>query len=610
MSADPIVYCLGNLTDYRQFERLCSDVMNQSGFTDIEPLGGSNDRGRDAIHISRKDPEDITVFAYSVRGDWQNKLLNEDCRRIQEEKHELHRLVFVCTANVTSPQRDAVKQKVLDDFGWTLEIFDLERLRIRLAGDLRHLIAQHPSIFCPPFFPTRGGLSIAECRDTLVIDHDSHDHALATWLARQLQLAGHRVWCYGTAPLAGENANDSIRALISQRAVRYLPILSASSVAVIDFLGRCDIAAGIDGLVLPCFAEEIDRTQLPSKIRALSAARFSNGWSIGLKDVTDSLKANGVEPALSNETGQAIALRSYVPEPVIKSTPETVYTNTFATTVPEAIQVCELTRELSKDEQTGLRRRWAYVEADSKTLLAFENPPDSVPLNPSKRLAAYSWKHYTSRYNKRSTYVIKELVRRSLDVACVNAGLKWCDDRKKCYFAHDSKPHRFLSYTHVDGRATRVAVTGERLYGSGERAVPFRYQLCPTFRVGLDEAGAWWVTMRIYVRITDVAGKPHVKRAITRRRKKVANDWWNKEWFARTIAVMQAIANGGSEITVGSGNKKVTVSTKPLAWNCSVAIDYAAVERIGDFQEEMAQLRYVENDDEDDEEPDEGSNDE
>lgn len=609
MSADSIVYCLENLTDYRQFERLCSDVMNQSGFTDIEPLGGSNDRGRDAIHISRKDPEDITVFAYSVRGDWQNKLLNEDCKRIQEEKHELHRLVFVCTASVTSTQRDTVKQKVLDDFDWTLEVFDLERLRIRLAGDLRHLIAQHPSIFCPPFFPTRGGLSIAECRDTLVIDHDSDDHALATWLARRLQLAGHHVWCYGTAPLAGENADDSIRVLISQRAIRYLPILSASSVADVDFLGRCGIAAGTDSLVLPCFAEEIAKTQLPSKMQALSGVSFSDGWSGGLKGVTDSLNATGVEPALSDERGKAIALRSYVPEPVIKSTPETIYANTFVTTVPDAVQVCELTRELSKDEKTGLRRCWAYVEADAKTLLAFENPPDSLPLKKSKRLAAYSWKHYEIKHNKRSTNVIKELVWRSLDVACVNAGLQWCDDRKKFYFAHDSKPQRFLSYTHVDGRATRIAATGEKLYGSGERAVPFRYQLCPTFRAGRDEAGEWWVTMRIYVRITDVAGKPHEKKAITRRRKKVANGWWNKEWFARTVAVMQAIANGGSEITVGSGNKKVTVSTKPLEWDCPVAIDYAAVERIGDFQEEMAELRYVE-DDEDAEEPAGVSNDE
>jgi hypothetical protein len=63
MSADSIIYCLENLTDYRQFERLCTDVMSQSGFPDIELLGGSNDGGRDAIHISRQNPDDITVFA-------------------------------------------------------------------------------------------------------------------------------------------------------------------------------------------------------------------------------------------------------------------------------------------------------------------------------------------------------------------------------------------------------------------------------------------------------------------------------------------------------------------------------------------------------------------
>ena len=52
MSADPIIYCLERLTDYRQFERLCSDVMAGSGYPNIEPIGGTGDRGRDAIHPS------------------------------------------------------------------------------------------------------------------------------------------------------------------------------------------------------------------------------------------------------------------------------------------------------------------------------------------------------------------------------------------------------------------------------------------------------------------------------------------------------------------------------------------------------------------------------
>jgi hypothetical protein len=65
------------------------------GYAEIEPLGGTNDRGRDALHVSRNSPGDATIFAYSVRTDWRNKLLKEDCRRIEEEGHDLNRLIFV-----------------------------------------------------------------------------------------------------------------------------------------------------------------------------------------------------------------------------------------------------------------------------------------------------------------------------------------------------------------------------------------------------------------------------------------------------------------------------------------------------------------------------------
>lgn len=602
MSADSIVYCLENLTDYDQFERLCSDVMTQTGYPDIEPLGGSNDRGRDALHVSRTDPNEVTIFAYSVRGDWRQKLLNEDCKRIHDERHELDQLVFVSTASITSTQKDKVKQEVVDKFDWNLEIYDLERLRIRLAGDLRHLIAQHPSIFCPPFFPTRGGLSVAEARDTLVIDHHPDSHALATWLARRLQLAGHQVWCYGTAPLAGENPDDSIRALIRQRACRFLPIVSTSSLADSDFLARCSIASETDGLVLPCHVIETDLEQLPRKFTQLASAGFSKSWADGLSTVIDCLNATSVSPSFSGDQGRAIALRSYVPEPVVKQQVETVYSNTFAVTVPSSIQVCELERALDDEQQEELRKEWAFVVANATTYLAFESPPASVPLAKSKRLAGYSWKHYSFKHDQRSTNVVKELVRRSLDLACLNVGLLWCENRKKFYFPQGTNPLNNLSYVHVDGRKTRVSATGQKSYGSGDRAKPFRYQLCPTFRVGQDESGAWWATMRIYVRITDLDGQPYEKKGITRRRKKVANNWWNREWFARTLAIMQSLANGETEIVIGSGSQRVAVSVEPLQWDCPVAIDYAAVDRIGDFQEEIAALRF--SDDEDDTEAD------
>ena len=94
MSADPIIYCLENLTDYRQFERLSSDLMAGSGYPDIEPIGGSSDGGRDAIHVSHADGS-FTIFAYSVRSDWKKKLkginIDSHCKKEQRPLIESYR---------------------------------------------------------------------------------------------------------------------------------------------------------------------------------------------------------------------------------------------------------------------------------------------------------------------------------------------------------------------------------------------------------------------------------------------------------------------------------------------------------------------------------------
>lgn len=599
MSADPVVYCLENLTDYPQFERLCSDVMNQSGYRDIEPLGGTSDRGRDALHVSRADPNDITIFAYSVRGDWLQKLYNEDCKRIRDEKHTLNTLVFVSTATITTTQRDAAKKHVHDQFGWSLELFDLERLRVRLTGDLRYLIARHPAIFGPPFFPRRGGISVAESRDTLIIDHTPGDHALATWLARRLQLAGYRTWCYGTAPLAGESADDSVRELIEKRAIRYLPVLSPSSIADVDFSSRCSLASAKDDLVIPCIARDFATSSLPTKVRTLTPVSFVNGLASGFKGIIDALDAHAIKPALDREQGKAIAMRSYIPQPVTRAVPEPVYANTFPVNAPGGVQVCGLSRELTNDEEIELRKVWAFSRASPTILLAFDTPPHSVPLADKGRLPAYDWRHYEERHGKRSVDVVKELVRRSLDVACVRAGLLWCDNRRVFYFAQENKPQRNVAFVHVDGRHTRVSVTGERSVGTGPRAATFQYQLGPMFRIGVDQHLNLWTTLRIYVRVTDAQGTPYEDKAINRRRKKVTKAWWNKEWFARTLGIMQALTDYSGQIVVGSSQWQVVVSTKPLSWECPVSIDYRAVETVGDFQEEMAGLRYVNEEDED-----------
>ena len=127
MSADPIVYCLERLTDYAQFERLATDVMAGTDFAGIEPLGGTGDGGRDALHVHREGGT-VRAFAYSVRSDWEAKL-REDCRRIAAGKHQVDVVVFVSTRTMTVQKRENLRAEIREAHGWDTEFYDIERLR-------------------------------------------------------------------------------------------------------------------------------------------------------------------------------------------------------------------------------------------------------------------------------------------------------------------------------------------------------------------------------------------------------------------------------------------------------------------------------------------------
>jgi hypothetical protein len=599
MSADPIIYCLEHLTDYRQFERLCSDLMSGCGYAGLDPMGGTADRGRDALFHNTGN--ELTIFAYTVRADWRRKLM-EDCERVRDEGHAPAHLVFACISALTAADKDDAIAQVRKTFGWHLQIYDLERIRVLLAGTQRHLIAQHPAIFCPPWFSQRGGISIAEAADTIVIDHVAADHALATWLARRLALTGYSVWCYGTAPLAGENADESVRVLIQKRAQQYLPVLSDRALADRDFMDRCGSAGTIESRVLPCWSMQMGGL-LPTRLEQVSPARFQESWAQGLQDVMNRLQSRGIKPNLSTAQGRSIALRAYMPEPIVRAAPEHVYANVFRATVPKMLFVYDLNQALTLGVAEELHRKWAFSDADPLRLFSFEPSPVALPGQALSRPREYSWKDTETCAGRPSVDVVKDLLRRSLDLACVRAGLQWCGDRRVYYFPKPEIGDRKVRFAHVDGRETYVSMTGERQWGWGDNVSHFRYQLGPRFRVGQDKTGDWWATVQIYVRVTDLNGACFQLKDITRRRKKVTKSWWNQQWFARLLGLMQALRSENSEtIQIGSGARAVAIGVSPLEWECPVAIDVEAMNRVGDFQEEMSSLRFM--DDEGDDEGD------
>ncbi len=453
MSADRLTYCLERISSYRDFERLCTALLAGSDYPGIDPLGGTGDGGRDAIVRSDGNGQKI-VFAYTVRGDWRVKL-KHDCLRVRELKHNPDVFVFVCTEALNASEKDGAYRMVAQEFGWKLDLFDLERLRALLAGSQRHLVAQHSSIFAPPFFPQSGGESLSESRDTLVIDHIDADHALATWLSRRLTLAGFRTWCRGTAPLAGENPDDSVRQLIELRTKQYLPIASSASVADELFLERCSLAASKESLVLPSQASSGAHARLPSRLRGMLPADFSSSWNDGLQQVLQRMAGIGIQPEFGSEQGKRIALGDYMPTNVTIAKPEPVFANVFTLQLPQTMLIYDLYAAMSSAEREALRKKWAFVEANPYRLLAFTPPPpNSIPATKPERTPESLWAETPERDGKRSEDVAKELVRRSLWVVCGEKGLEYCADRDLYYFPKRDNNEWNQKIRHVDGRNT------------------------------------------------------------------------------------------------------------------------------------------------------------
>jgi hypothetical protein len=118
---------------------LCCDILSCDGYESIEPIGGTSDGGRDALFTAQDSGNSVTVFAYSLRKDWKTKL-RKDCERIQEVGHSCARMVFAFIKQPTPNERDTAVEEVKNSFGWELELYGLERLRVQLSGRSNHLV--------------------------------------------------------------------------------------------------------------------------------------------------------------------------------------------------------------------------------------------------------------------------------------------------------------------------------------------------------------------------------------------------------------------------------------------------------------------------------------
>ncbi len=604
MGADPLIYCLEHLTDYDQFERLCHDVMALDGYRGIEPLGGVKDKGRDAIHLDRTTGMN-TVFAYSVREDWRRKL-ESDAAKVHGHGHRCERLAFLCSSSITPSERDDAVKFIQTTYGWGLDLYGLERLANMLRSSHKEVVAQHPHIFCPPFFPAGGGLSFSTSHDHVLVDHVDADAGLAHWLSRRLTLAGFSVWCRGLAPLAGSSVNETGRRLLDSRAFRYVCILSPASVNQPDFGSRRSAAHAVaslrgTSLVVPALARPIDPSCVDEETRRVAHARFDESWGDGLRQVEQVLASAGCPR--KRDGAKELALRSYFPTALVSSEPETVYSNLFRVTkVPQAILRFGHQKAVDEDALAG---RWAFRKTNDTELLSFERPPpELVDELGITELGGDLWSRVQKVDGVLTEHLLKELIRKTVYAECRRRGLQYCEQRKLVFFPFGLLKNDTLRLTQPDGSPSSFAVAGERSYGKAERGNKFRYHIAPVFVPRGDPQSGFDLIVRIRVRITDVAGQLYPGPGSNARRKKLCKSWWNQEWLNRLIGVMQFLAADQDVIAIrGNADECLVIDRTPRTWESPVRLNEEALLESGPAPDEEELHPFTEDEEDEEEAP-------
>ncbi len=608
MAANLTIYLLEKLTDYSDFERLCHDLMALEGFPKIEPLGGFKDKGRDAIHVDKSG--ETTIFAYSVREDWQAKLA-EDATKIKNHNHKCDKLVFISTAEFTAGERDQAVARTLSDFGFALDLYGLERLRVLLDTKHPQIKFNHPQIFPPEFLHVQDKLKIAENKKHLFLSFAPADRIFAEWLTRKLTAEGYLVWCESYKILGGERYPNDVNQAIKNETFRMIAIYSNASLTNAEVMRQRALAFNIgeecnSDFVIPIKLDNFDASQLDRETAALAFVPFENNWAKGLQQIIEKLKSINCLRPLSD--GKLAATEVFFEKDVLSDEPEQLFTNCFVVeSMPKAIYKFEVKEDFFDSEK--LNFSWAYRKLNDREVFSFHHPPaELLKEYKIKEIGGYSWQdvekiEWTEKGDRKwilSVNLVSELIRKSLIAKCHQKGLKFNPDTELHYFPAGLLARNRLPVILPDGkRIPPLAASGEKKYFKPKnQSEYYKYHLAPTFFIRTDLFQNSVALVRIRIHLTDQSGTALPNRKINSRRKHLCKSWWNDNWFKRILAIVQFLAENEKIIIGDIPKEQIVLSSNPLSFGASGGINETALKMTSYERESLFLMRDDEDEDE------------
>ena len=396
---------------------------------------------------------------------------------------------------------------------------------------------------------------------------------------------GYLVWCQRFKLLGGETFPGDVDDAIKNRTFRFLGLYSQASLNDQEIIRQRSLANNIGNehkqdFLIPLDLDGVNTDKLDHITRNLNFISFKDYWAVGLKQLLEKLESINCPKSLPN--GKQIAAETFLGNDVLSDQKETLFSNCLQVQqLPKVICCFKTQMAIPKEKLGNLKSEWSFRRISPDTFLSFHYPPTTLvsEYGIAERRENLWQETKIQIYGIQPYNLVSELIRKALIVKCHQKGLRYCPETKQLYFPSDLVNKGRLDLIRPDsGSKTYVLSNGKRKHPSGGE---FLYSLAPDFYVRQDLFDDFTALIRIRVRLSDTTGKAFTtKHKIDSRRKNLCKNWWNKEWFNRTLAVSQFLADD-EKITIGeSQDAQIVIDANPLCLNVPVGINEETLDRL------------------------------
>jgi hypothetical protein len=411
-------------------------------------------------------------------------------------------------------------------------------------------------------------------RDHLFISYATEDAMFAEWLALRLTSEGYKVWCDQIKLLGGESYPRDIDAAIKTGTFRLLAVLSRSSISKPNPLKERTLALNLsrerdEEFLIPLNLDGVRPAEMDWMVSDITFVPFYRGWAGGLAQLLKLLHKIDAPKSLSDGRSLVAKYVDHQSSPAERQ--ERLWSNVLAfKDVPETLIRVAGKSVASRRELED----WPHYRENSHVCWMFETPPEMPDDTQVRELEWADARAPSSGLPLRNVAV--NLLKQYLEIHCLTKGLRCWEDgkrRRHLYFASSEDQSSRLPFVRYDGTKSWVRSHGWRTFKTVHGLERVQYHLEPNFLVLLTSPPSPAVLVRLRVFLTDDDGNPLPVGTALRRRKAICKTWWNYEWYARCLAIVQWLTGGNDVDLALTEGCRIRLGGTPVSRPVPVGID-------------------------------------